>query len=592
MQNYNLPGVNIALEDGGLIIPEVLTSEAVLVIAPSLSQDAPTEPVLIRNEADLLASGLGGFYVGGQINPIAAKWKALKETGVNNAFLCALKQIPKSKAQELEDIAIAEMTKEGASPDEIAAVAGTLVGDTRAHIARRQFLYLHELLIGTLADFPAAHVVLAGVEAEEEVTEMNKYFFQEIENYDQFPNIGGFVKTAHVIRTQNLFYPLEIKTGTNDVIKLKTVENGVEVERTVTLTAAEYDGNEARFEDLVKDLERALKEAKTDAPAPLAADGEDAKKARTARTATVNPIHAIVKENDGAIEIFFEQEVEVAEGTTMEAVRGKKSEYKRTEHGMIIKGHFTHLLGYFCEMRTLSEQATLGYIGTKKPADTKVSTLRTHVENLLKLDTEVSPYVQIVPMEVAVTIPNTGAQIFVGGAVAYAGLVATLNIASATTNKPLKGISGLRYQLSLRQLANLTAKKMVVFRVKEGRAVVVDGITTAPFIHIGGRQFDSDFARLSTLRITQTTIQEVRRAAEPFIGEINEMPKYNALNTAIESALRRLLEQNVLQGYKFTVVAANERLDKANVRLQLVPAFELRNIDAVASLRPPTFLGQ
>lgn len=110
--------------------------------------------------------------------------------------------------------------------------------------------------------------------------------------------------------------------------------------------------------------------------------------------------------------------------------------------------------------------------------------------------------------------------------------------------KPIKGVKAIRFDYSLRQLSKLTSKKIVTFRLKDStQLVVTDGITTAPSIFMAGKVRESDFARLSTLRITQLAIQVVREAVEPFIGEANEMPQYNAMNTAIKSALEKSAKQ-------------------------------------------------
>jgi hypothetical protein len=139
----------------------------------------------------------------------------------------------------------------------------------------------------------------------------------------------------------------------------------------------------------------------------------------------------------------------------------------------------------------------------------------------------------------------------------------------------------------------LTGKKLVTFRLKDAtQLVVTDGVTTAPSIAIAGKVRESDFARLSTLRITQLAITVVREAVEPFIGEANEMPQYNALNTAIKSALEKIREAGAIQGYKFSIANLGSRLDEATVVLEIVPAFELRRVEVQVNLSPSDYMLQ
>ena len=74
-QYPNLPGIEVTIADGGLILPEDATTQSVLIIAPSLKVDAPVEPVLNRQSSDLETNGFGTFVEGGVVNPIASSCK-------------------------------------------------------------------------------------------------------------------------------------------------------------------------------------------------------------------------------------------------------------------------------------------------------------------------------------------------------------------------------------------------------------------------------------------------------------------------------------------------------------------------------------
>ncbi|WP_204303771.1 hypothetical protein, partial [Stenotrophomonas maltophilia] len=77
-----------------------------------------------------------------------------------------------------------------------------------------------------------------------------------------------------------------------------------------------------------------------------------------------------------------------------------------------------------------------------------------------------------------------------------------------------------------------------------------------------------------------------------FIGEANEMPQYNAMNTAIKSALEKIREAGAIQGYKFTIGNLGVYLDEATVTLEIIPAFELRRVEVQVNLAPPEYMLQ
>jgi hypothetical protein len=169
------------------------------------------------------------------------------------------------------------------------------------------------------------------------------------------------------------------------------------------------------------------------------------------------------------------------------------------------------------------------------------------------------------------------------GAVAYAGLISTLPAEVSTTNKPI-AVNGLRYTLSEGQHNQLAGARFVSFEEKVGlngsrRVVVKDGVTAA--------QPNSDYQRLSTVRITHATVQLIRRKADPFIGLPNGMAQRNSLATEIQAGLDRLKELGVLQDFKFSIfTSAREKvLGNAFITLELVPQFETRKIFTSVGLR-------
>ncbi|PFB64464.1 phage tail sheath protein [Bacillus cereus] len=563
----NLPGINVTLKDGGLIIPERGGSESILIIAPSLAKDAPEEPVLIRSSSELVQAGFGDFYVAGEVNPIAAEWKAATDGGARMVYLVALKEISTERATELEQFAIDAYVAAGNTLQEAEAkFKNVLVGTTEAVRVRRKFIYFYDLLMSDLLDFTVDHVVLKGVTLEDEATNLVGEFFPEVPNSEDFPYISGMVTSSYVMESNSIVYPVEITTGTNDKLVVKV--DGKDV--TFTLPAKTYNGSTLTISDLVKDI-------------------------KTVIEADPTGIKANVREDSGKIVLYFDAPASVQAGTTATGLQlsNQVAKWQKTSFGVIHRGSFAQTVADYCSMKTLMKSAAIGYIGVKSPVDTKVSTIRKYVDELAKLDTEISPYLQVVGSEVGVIMPTTNSMHYVNGATHYAALLSTLRKESAPTNKPIKGVKAIRFDYSLRQLSKLTSKKIVTFRLKDStQLVVTDGITTAPSIFMAGKVRESDFARLSTLRITQLAIQVVREAVEPFIGEANEMPQYNAMNTAIKSALEKIREAGAIQGYKFTIGNLGVYLDEATVTLEIIPAFELRRVEVQVNLAPPEYMLQ
>ncbi|ARC67425.1 phage tail sheath protein (plasmid) [Bacillus licheniformis] len=169
------------------------------------------------------------------------------------------------------------------------------------------------------------------------------------------------------------------------------------------------------------------------------------------------------------------------------------------------------------------------------------------------------------------------------GASVYASLISQLNPENATTNKEVS-VAGLRYSLSEAQHNQLAGGRYVAFESKlnsNGNRVIVvkDGVTAAAI--------NSDYQRLSTVRITHATVQLIRKVADKFIGLPNGIAQRNSLATEIQSGLDKLKENGVLENFQFSIYSsAKDRvLGNAFITLELVPAYELRKIYTSVALR-------
>ena len=490
-QYPNLPGIEVSIADGGLILPEDASTESMLIIGPSLKANAPTEPVLIRQSSDLEANGFGTFVEGGVVNPIAAAWKAAFEGGNRRTYLMALT---------------------GA--------------DDKA-----RFTFLQDAMFGILADFAVDHIVLVGVTADKEAP------------LTAMPATTEGVKSVYTLTGgTTLNFPLTITAGTNDTIKIGSA--------TLTFAAKSYANATEYLAELNADIATAA--------LPMTAQIVGGKLVLTSQTA-----------------------FSAATGTTAGGLAVGAAV-------QTISGNFALLAGQFAETQTLNHNACIAYVGASAPTGNTLAQIKTQVDALSTMNNQYSGYVSVVASpELGYVLPGKSDLYFTNGAVTYAALVSTLRAESAPTNKRVYGVAGINYNLSLRQLNALTGNKFVTFRLKNNQIVVTDGCTTAPDYYLGGAKQSSDFARISTLRITQAAAQLVRELTEPYIGEPNRMPQYNAMNATIKGGLESMKNDGAIFDYRFTVVARGGTLSEAVITLEIIPAFELKRVAVNVSLKPP-----
>ena len=196
-----------------------------------------------------------------------------------------------------------------------------------------------------------------------------------------------------------------------------------------------------------------------------------------------------------------------------------------------------------------------------------------------------SKYITIVAMEPifsneAAFVPYAGT-----GEGLYGGLLATLPINTSPTGKALFGLAGLRYSLSggvNGQLDRLPQSRYVTLRLNQnGTPVVTSGVTFAAD--------GSDYQREMTRSVVFQVMAMIRMVTEPYLGEGNSIEIRNAMHTAINAALQKMVEMQppALQAYDFEITSTPE--DQVNgivyIDLTLVPVFELREIRVTVTLR-------
>jgi hypothetical protein len=163
-------------------------------------------------------------------------------------------------------------------------------------------------------------------------------------------------------------------------------------------------------------------------------------------------------------------------------------------------------------------------------------------------------------------------------AASYAGFYVNMSPASAPTNKKVANAQ-IVYRQNLTNLDALAGNGYVVLRNKPQGLVIADAPTaTMP---------ESDWRRLSTVRIVKSVVDGVRNAVDPFLGESLSAGKKGALQVAIENVLLAAKKTGVLADYRpFEIIQTPQMAvaGRAEIALVLVPAFELRQIVITVSV--------
>ncbi len=247
-----------------------------------------------------------------------------------------------------------------------------------------------------------------------------------------------------------------------------------------------------------------------------------------------------------------------------------------------------------CATMSQHNRLTVGFMATSPLDDTSLAGVASYYNTVKDLDLNLSVAVEGTTLDggryLCITIGDlqfrdrTSANLGLysaPGAAATAALASTLPSQSAITNKTVPGARSVAYRFSMLQLNELSGKGFITFRPRAGRGVVVvDGPTSA--------DRDSDYVRLSTVRIVGDITAALVAVAEPFIGEPSNQVSRNALHTAVKNVLDSSQETGAIQQYVFTIQASPAEMVQGilNIMLEIVPAFELRKIRTVITLRP------
>lgn len=175
------------------------------------------------------------------------------------------------------------------------------------------------------------------------------------------------------------------------------------------------------------------------------------------------------------------------------------------------------------------------------------------------------------------SVDETGFGYHANGAAYYAGFITTLASQSSPSNKiapdavaPLK--------LSKAKLNSLAKYGYVALKQKNRVLRFSDAPTAA--------RKASDFVRLTTMRVVDEVVNDVRRIAEPYIGEGNTSAARKSLETNILQLLGKKQDAGVIQRFEAKVSATTKQRIEGDmtVELILIPPFEVRKIQIVTSL--------
>lgn len=203
----NIPGVNVNVKDGQLLLTENRSANSILIIAEArTNREVPDGPVYISSEQEMI-DNFGNFFHKGQVNPIAVQWLTAHQNGFGNIYLMALSS--------------------GEDKD--------------------KFADLYDKLFGVMADLAISHVALDGLYSNEKVEGLTPEDFG-LKSDDDIPASlpAYFVRTAETAPAA----PLE-------PVNL-TIEDNAQSQFVLTIDAEDFVEDKLNVEGLNHNLQEAI----------------------------------------------------------------------------------------------------------------------------------------------------------------------------------------------------------------------------------------------------------------------------------------------------------------------------------------------
>jgi hypothetical protein len=163
------------------------------------------------------------------------------------------------------------------------------------------------------------------------------------------------------------------------------------------------------------------------------------------------------------------------------------------------------------------------------------------------------------------------------GQAAYAGVLSSLPYDISPTNKSIKGLSSVRFGLSISQYEALNSMRYVTMKSRPGRTpVIIEDVTAAPY--------GSDFVNWTTFSITKEASDRVKGVANEFIGRPNSVEIRTSLEQLISNTLNTM---DGLRAFNFSIVSSptQQVLGIIEIDLILVPIFTIKKIRTTVKLR-------
>ena len=192
---------------------------------------------------------------------------------------------------------------------------------------------------------------------------------------------------------------------------------------------------------------------------------------------------------------------------------------------------------------------------------------------------DIGKYLSVVPQVIQTPASSSAGtrSVVTNGAAVYAGLITTITPGNGTTNVRVPNIF-IPLAVKKMKLNDLAGAGYVMFANKPDGVRVVSGeLATSD---------DSDYDYISTSLAIASVIDTVRGIAEPFIGKGMTEATRAALDTAVESALTKLAEANVIIQFAHAVNMRTTINGKGiiDIPLTVVPSVELREVNVSIKL--------
>lgn len=268
--------------------------------------------------------------------------------------------------------------------------------------------------------------------------------------------------------------------------------------------------------------------------------------------------------------------------------------------------NFAYELALFCTISSYKNKTTLGAISMKPLKDTSLAGIQKYAKYLASFNNvyylkdatgsditdlngdkmDLGKYISVCAGPGIRFNHKVNSLKEANTAVMYMAYSSTLQPQSAPTNKMITGSTGLKFNFSNSQLNDIVGNRLVTFQLKYANngqpyagAFCVDGPTAA--------RPNSEYARLTTVRVIRDVSDSIREVADPYIGEANTIEQRNALSAAISKRLDLLTEKGVILDASFTLVstALDQLLGQASLELGIVAPQELRKITTVIGLK-------